>query len=224
MTDRGQLPPRPGNGRRSGYPRRGRVGEAGSWTRSSPYDEVAEVLAHGDTKSSVVLRSGIQVDLRVVEEKSFGAALHVFHRQQGPQHRHSENAGSSGAEDQRVWRFQGRDVGGRQNGGGCVCRRLDLPFIPPELREDAGEIEAAREGKLPKLVESRETCAAISTCTPIASDGKNTLREMADAAAQALATSTSPSRTTPSGCDGRRPGREAPDETDGGDRPAQRAN
>lgn len=144
------------------------------------YDEVAQVLAHGDTKSAVVLRSGIQVDLRVVEEKSYGAALHYFTGSKA----HNIAVRKLGQQlDLKVNEygvFRGEEyLAGRTEKD--VYAAVGLPFIPPELREDAGEIEAAREGRLPKLVELKHLRGDLHMHTD-ASDGKNTLREMALAA------------------------------------------
>lgn len=144
------------------------------------YDEVAQVLAHGDTKSAVVLRSGIQVDLRVVEEKSYGAALHYFTGSKAHNIAVRKIGQQLGLKVNEYGVFKGEEylVGRTEKD---VYASVGLPFIPPELREDAGEIEAARAGRLPKLVELKHLRGDLHMHTD-ASDGKNTLREMALAA------------------------------------------
>ncbi len=144
------------------------------------YDEVAHILAHGDTKSAVVLRSGIQVDLRVVEKKSYGAALHYFTGSKAHNIAVRKLGQQLGLKVNEYGVFKGeRYLAGRTEE--AVYAAVKLPYIPPELREDAGEIEAAREGRLPKLVEFKNLRGDLHMHTN-ASDGRNTLREMALAA------------------------------------------
>jgi DNA polymerase (family 10) len=146
------------------------------------YDEVAEVVASGATRSSVRLKSGLQVDLRVVPEESFGAALHYFTgakahniaiRKLGQAHGLKIN-------EYGVFRDETRLAGDTEE---SVFAAVGLPWIPPELREDHGEIEAATHGTLPTLVELRDLRGDLHAHTK-ATDGHATLREMA-AAAQA---------------------------------------
>src|SRR4030042_4500636 len=114
---------------------------------------VKDVLMHGPTKSSVIIHEGLQVDLRVVEEDSFGAALAYFTGSKAHNIRLREMAMKSGLKVNEYGIFREKDdkkVGGEKEED--VYRILGLPFIPPELREDAGEIEAALEGRLPNLV------------------------------------------------------------------------
>lgn len=144
------------------------------------YDEMAEVLAHGDTKSSIVLRSGVQVDLRLVEEKSFGAALQYFTGSKAHNIAVRKRGQERGLKVNEYGVFKGeRCVAGKTEEE--VYAKVDLPFIPPELREDSGEIEAAEKQKLPKLVELEDIRGDLHMHTA-ESDGKNTLREMAEAA------------------------------------------
>ncbi len=147
------------------------------------YDEVADVLAHGEKKSSVVLLSGVQVDLRVVPERSYGAALHYFTGSK------AHNIALRKLAQQKKWKlneyglFDGEAaVAGKTEEE--VYKALDLPFIPPELRENRGEIEAAGKGKLPKLIELKDIRGNLHTHTKW-SDGRNSVREMAEAAAEA---------------------------------------
>jgi DNA polymerase (family 10) len=114
---------------------------------------VTEVLAHGDTKSSVRLREGIQTDLRVVEPESFGAALQYFTGSKQHNIRVRELAQRRGLKVSEYGVFEeqaNRRVAGKTEEE--VYAAVGLPWIPPELREDGGEVEAALEGRLPPLV------------------------------------------------------------------------
>lgn len=115
------------------------------------FPEIEKVLAHGGTKCAAVLRSGMQVDLRVVEPASWRAALHYFTGSK-PHNIAVRTLGlKRGLKISEYGVFRGaRRIGGRTEEE--VFRAVDLPWIPPELREDRGEIEAGREGTLPELV------------------------------------------------------------------------
>jgi DNA polymerase (family 10) len=144
------------------------------------YDEVEEIAAHGPTRATVLLRSGLQVDLRVVPEASYGAALYYFTGSKA----HNIAVRKLGVErglkinEYGVFRGKRRIAGATED---SVFDQVALPFIPPELREDSGEIEAAAAGRLPKLVCLEDMRGDLHTHTT-ASDGKSTLREMAEAA------------------------------------------
>jgi DNA polymerase (family 10) len=144
------------------------------------YDEVEEILAHGPTRGTVLLRSGLQVDLRVVPEASYGAALHYFTGSKP----HNIAVRKLGLErglkinEYGVFRGKRRIAGATED---SVFAQVGLPFIPPELRENHGEIEAAAAGRLPKLVRLEDMRGDLHTHTT-ASDGKGTLHEMAEAA------------------------------------------
>jgi DNA polymerase (family 10) len=144
------------------------------------YDEVAKVLSSGTTRSSVVLRSGLQVDVRLVAQSSFGAALQYFTgskdhniaiRRLGQQRGLKIN-------EYGVFRFE-KQVAGRTEAS--VYRSVDLPYIPPELRENRGEIEAAGNHRLPELVQRKDLKGDLHIHT-LASDGHNNIEEMALAA------------------------------------------
>lgn len=144
------------------------------------YDEVRHVLAKGDTKSSVLLSSGIQVDLRIVEPRSFGAALNYFTGSKAHNIAIRRLGQQRGLKINEYGVFRGeRYIAGRSEEE--VYRAVGLPYIPPELREDSGEIEAAREGRLPNLLEEDEIRGDLHVHT-VASDGQNTILEMAEAA------------------------------------------
>lgn len=115
--------------------------------------QVAAVLARGDTKSSIRHREGIQVDLRVVEPDAFGAALQYFTGSKNHNVKLRELAVRKKLKisEYGVFDERGRRIAGRTEEE--VYAAVGLPWIPPELREDTGEIEAALAGALPPLVE-----------------------------------------------------------------------
>jgi len=143
---------------------------------------VKEILMHGPTKSSVVTAEGIQVDLRVVEEASFGAALAYFTGSKAHNIRLRELAVKAGMKINEYGIYREKDdkrLGGEKEED--VYRLLGLPYIPPELREDAGEIEAAAEDRLPKLLELRDIKGDLHVHTKH-SDGSHTIEELIKAA------------------------------------------
>ncbi len=150
--------------------------------RFTHYPEVKERLAAGGTRASVVLECGIQVDLRVVPKESFGAALHYFtgSKAHNIAIRKLGQARGLKINEYGVFRGQRRIAGETEQ---SVYAAVGLPYIEPELREDQGEIEAARRGELPRLVELGDLKGDLHAHTK-ATDGRNTLREMAEAARQ----------------------------------------
>jgi len=140
---------------------------------------VAEVLAHGETKSSLRLREGIQVDLRVVEPDCFGAALQYFTGSKQHNIRVRELAQRRELRVSEYGVFDGRSgkrvVGATEED---VYRAVGLPFIPPELREDAGEIEAALADRLPTLVALADIRGDLQLHTTW-SDGAHSLADLA---------------------------------------------
>lgn len=145
------------------------------------YDEVEEVIAHGKTRSTVRLRSGMQVDLRVVPQVSYGAALHYFTGSKA----HNIAVRKLGVKkgykinEYGVFKNDTRIAGKTEEE---VYKAVDLPYIEPELREDRGEIDAARAGKLPRLITIKDIRGDLHAHTR-ASDGHSSLEEMAAAAA-----------------------------------------
>ena len=149
------------------------------------YPGVKEVTAHGETKSSVRFENGLQADLRVVPAEQFYFALHHFtgSKEHNVAMRHRAlSRGLSMSE----WGFKSVDektlAPGAQNEEE-VFRALGLPWIPPELREGNGEIDAAEGGKLPKLIQLTDLRGAFHNHTT-ESDGDHTLDQMAAAAEQ----------------------------------------
>ncbi|MBX4924410.1 DNA polymerase/3'-5' exonuclease PolX [Rhizobium binae] len=144
------------------------------------YDGIARVLAKGPSRSTVTLKAGIQVDIRVVPEISYGAALHYFTGSKTHNIAVRKLAQAMGLKLNEYGVFKGsRRIAGRTEEE--IFSSVGLPFIEPELREDRGEIEAARQGRLPILVSVSDIRGDLHAHTK-ASDGKNTLAEMADAA------------------------------------------
>ena len=125
------------------------------------------VLAHGDTKSSIVTRKGLQVDLRVVPLEAWGAAMIYFTGSKAHNIRIREMAVRKGLKLNEYGLFAAKTgkliVAETEEE---VYEQLGLPCIPPTLREDRGEIEAALEGTLPARPRPQGSCAATSTRTP----------------------------------------------------------
>lgn len=141
--------------------------------------QVKHVSARGDTKCSVVLRSGLQIDLRIVPARSYGAALHYFTGSKA----HNIAVRTLGVKRKLKINEYGVFRGSRQIGGRTeeeVFKAVGLPWIPPELREDRGEVDAARMGTLPRLVELRDIRGDLHMHTTH-TDGQNTIAEMAEA-------------------------------------------
>ena len=147
------------------------------------FPEVEKVTAQGDTRASVRLKSGLQVDLRVVAVESFGAALVYFTGSKPHNIALRRIAQERGLKINEYGVFKGeKRIAGETEAS--VYRAVGLPEIPPTLREDRGEIEAARTGRLPQLVELKDLKGDLHAHTE-ATDGRNSLEEMAGAA-QAL--------------------------------------
>jgi DNA polymerase (family 10) len=143
----------------------------------------ARVLASGRTKSSILTPDGVQVDLRVVDPESFGAALQYFTGSKEHNVRLRELAVRRGLKVNEYGVFgvkTGRRVAGREESD--VYRALGLPWIAPELREDQGEMEAAKAGTLPRLVEPGDVRGDFHIHTTW-SDGSDSLEAMAEALA-----------------------------------------
>lgn len=154
------------------------------------YSEVAEVLAQGPTRASVRLKSGLQVDLRAVPEESYGAALAYFTGSKAHNIALRRLAQARGLKinEYGVWRGRHRIAGATEE---SVYEAVGLPWIPPELREDRGEIEAAKAGRLPRLIERSDLRGDLHAHTRW-TDGANSVAEMAQAARAARASVFSP--------------------------------
>ncbi|MDQ3990968.1 MAG: DNA polymerase/3'-5' exonuclease PolX [Actinomycetota bacterium] len=143
----------------------------------------AETLASGETKTSILTTKGLQVDLRVVAPEVWGAALQYFTGSKGHNVHVRERAVRAGLKLSEYGLFDAdteeRLVAETEEE---VYDRLGLPWIPPTLREDRGEVEAALEGRLPEVLRAKDIRGDLHTHTDL-TDGLATLEEMLDAAA-----------------------------------------
>ncbi len=146
------------------------------------YEEVAEVVSRGPTRATVVLRCGLQVDLRRVRAESFGSALQYFTGSKAHSIQLRRLAQEQGLKinEYGVFRDEQRVAGKTEE---SVYGAVGLPWIPPELREARGEIEAAAEGRLPRLVALDDLRGELH-CHTAATDGRASLEDMAHAAAR----------------------------------------
>jgi len=145
--------------------------------------QVNDVMLRGDTKCSVHLKSGLQVDLRVVRPASFGAALHYF---TGSKMHNISVRDRGKRRGLKINEYGVYEEGSEQSIGGRseeeVFASVGLPYIPPELRENQGEIEAAEAGQLPELIEEGDLLGDLHAHTDF-TDGTASVEEMAEAAA-----------------------------------------
>ncbi len=150
--------------------------------RFASLSEVTEVLAQGDTKTSVRLVGGMQVDLRVVDAEQFGSALHYFTGSKDHHIQLRTRAKKQGMKISEYGVFRDDEetpIASRTEEE--VFEALGLPYIPPEIREARGEIEAAEQGNLPDLVEEDDIRGDLHMHTT-ATDGRASIEEMAEAA------------------------------------------
>lgn len=141
---------------------------------------VMNVVGHGPTKSSVLFENGVPADLRVVSEKQFPFALHYFTGSK------AHNVAMRARAQDHGLKLNEYELAGPKRSIDCkeeedIFEALGLEYIPPELREDTGEIEAALTRTLPKLI-GYDDLTGCFHCHTNASDGGNTLEEMAQAA------------------------------------------
>jgi DNA polymerase (family 10) len=144
------------------------------------HPDVIRVTGHGDTKASVVLANGMNADLRVVTPKQFAFALHYFTGSK------AHNVRVRALAQDRGLKLNEYELSGPKKSVACqeesdIFEALGLEYIPPELREDTGEIEAAQTGKLPSLLPF-DSIQGTFHCHTTYSDGTATLAEMAAAA------------------------------------------
>jgi len=152
----------------------------GVMARFGGYDEVERVLAMGPTRASVVLKCGLQVDLRVVPQASLGAALHYFTGSKAHNIAVRSLAHERGLKVNEYGVFQGvRRIAGASEES--VFQALGLAWIPPELRENQGELQAAAADKLPQLVTRADLRGDLHVHTT-ATDGHASLEAMVAAA------------------------------------------
>jgi DNA polymerase (family 10) len=142
--------------------------------------EVVQVIEKGKTKSAVKLKTGMNADIRILPEKSFGAALQYFTGNK------DHNIVLRRIAQEKGWKLSeyGLFHGEKQIAGETeeeVYEKLGLRWIPPELRENTGEIEAARKNELPNLIEYKDLKGDLQVHSNW-TDGQNSIREMAEQA------------------------------------------
>jgi len=146
------------------------------------YPGISQTLAHGENKVSFTLENGLQVDVRLLEKASFGAALLYF---TGSKEHNVKLRGRANDMDYTLNEYALATLKGEKRVAGRteeeIYEKLKLDFVPPELRENTGEVEAAEKYQLPKLIELRDVKGDLQMHTT-ASDGKNSIEEMAEAA------------------------------------------
>ncbi len=142
--------------------------------------EVGKIVAKGGTKGSVVLHNGLQIDLRMLEKKSWGSGLLYFTGSKNHNIHLRKVAISRGYKLSEYGLFKW-DVFIAGKTEEEIYRKLGMQYIEPELREDSGEIEAALQNKLPKLVKLKDIQGDLHAHSK-ASDGTYSIREMAEAA------------------------------------------
>jgi DNA polymerase (family 10) len=146
------------------------------------YPSVERVLGHGETKSSVLLRGGFQADLRLVPDESYGAALQYFTGSKAHNIALRDRAIGLGLKLNEYGLFRAADdsrIAGEREPD--IYEALGLAWIPPELREGRGEIDAAAARRLPQLVELRDLRGDVHAHST-ETDGKDDVPAMADAA------------------------------------------
>ncbi|BDY13727.1 DNA polymerase/3'-5' exonuclease PolX [Hydrogenimonas cancrithermarum] len=144
------------------------------------FEKIKEVVSKGPTRSTVILRNDLQVDLRSVAKESYGSALHYFTGSKAHNIKIRKMAIEKGWKINEYGVFQGeRRIGGETEEQ--IYRMLGLRYIEPELREDRGEVEASLEGRLPKLVTLEEVRGDLHVHSNW-TDGHASIREMAEAA------------------------------------------
>ncbi len=141
------------------------------------FERIAEVISAGTTRATVVLKNALQIDLRAVKEESYGAALHYFTGSKRHVIAVRKIAIDLGLKINEYGVYKkGRRIAGKEEAE--VYKSVKLPLIPPELREERGEIEAAKKGRLPDLIERSDLRGDLHMHTTY-SDGIHTIEEMA---------------------------------------------
>jgi DNA polymerase (family 10) len=151
-----------------------------AWLVEQPF--VAEVLGHGTTKASIVTHNGVQLDLRVVPPESYGNLLQHFTGSKGHNVRMREDAQRRGMSISE-WGIEDTESGEvfKTPDEDEVYRHLGYQVIPPELREDHGELELARRNELPQLVELDDLRGDMHLHSDWSGDGKHSLLDVVEA-------------------------------------------
>ncbi len=150
------------------------------------FPEVVEVLSQGERKTAVRLRSGIQIDLRLVAEEHYASMLHHFTGSKDHNVAMRSRALSRDLHLNEYGLFHGKKGDGERidtTDENELFGALDLHYVPPELREGLGEVEAAEEGDLPLLLQAADVRGILHVHTR-ASDGADTLEKMVEAVRQ----------------------------------------
>lgn len=161
------------------------------------FSQVTRILGQGQTKASVLTASGLQVDLRIVPDDHFGAALQYFtgSKEHNVKLRSIAQTQGMTLNEWGLYRVEDYDKSDKQTGKPPdvkpvasksepeIYAALGMSYIDPELREDRGEIELAQKNQLPRLIEVSDILADLHTHTT-ASDGQNTIEQMIEAARQ----------------------------------------
>jgi DNA polymerase (family 10) len=144
------------------------------------YEDVDHVISRGEIRSSVVLRTGLQVDLRVVNQVGYGAALHYFTGSKAHNITVRKLAQKKGMKINEYGVFKnGKRIAGKTEED--IFKQVNMPYIEPELREDRGEIQAAQKNRLPKLIRRDDIRGDLHAHTQ-ETDGRDTLEDMVSAA------------------------------------------
>jgi DNA polymerase (family 10) len=144
------------------------------------YPKIERVIADGETKASIIVKGGIQVDLRIVKPQQYGAALQYFTGSKAHNVRLRNIAKSKGLKLSEYGIFKGKkNIASKTERD--VYRTLGLAYVPPELREDRGEIEAAMRKKLPHLVDMKRIRGDLQMHSTY-SDSSATIADLAKAA------------------------------------------
>ena len=144
------------------------------------YEDVKKVVSQGNTRSTIVLNSGLHVDLRVVPQVSYGSALHYFTGSKNHNIAVRKIANGKGFKINEYGVFKGDDrVASKTEKE--VYAKVEMAYVEPELREDKGEVAAAQQDSLPDLVNLKDIRGDLHSHTE-ATDGHNRLEEMAEAA------------------------------------------
>jgi DNA polymerase (family 10) len=156
---------------------------AGVTARFIELNEVDRVIAHGDTKASILTKTGLQVDLRVVKPNEYGSALQYFTGSKEHNVTLRDLAKKRGLKINEYGIFDAETD--ERKGGETeeeIYSMMGMKTMPPEIREDKGEIRAALDGKLPRLVRLKDIKGDLQSHS-VYSDGLNKIEEMAEAAA-----------------------------------------
>ena len=144
------------------------------------YPGIVKIISRGETRNTVIIQSGIQVDVRIVPEESYGAAIHYFTGSKAHNIGIRKRGVRLGLKINEYGVYRGNKlIGGKYEED--VYRAVKLPFIEPELREDSGELEAAEQGRLPALVKLSDIRGDLHAHT-IRTDGHATIEQMVSTA------------------------------------------